>query len=77
MTFKIEMSSKDIYTLSINILQLWLVLFSTFKEFVEFSHSRLAAQLLKSQLHTKPLLKQIFDSNPLLRTKLFDLKMPI
>ena len=44
--------------MSIKILQLCLVLVSTFKEFVEFS-LRSAAQLLKLQLQIKPLLKEI------------------
>ena len=44
--------------MSIKILQLCLVLLSTFKELVEFY---LAAQLLKLKLQTKPLLKQILQ----------------
>ena len=46
--------------MSIKILQICLVLVSTFKELVEFSLSS-AAQLLKLRLQTKPLLKQIFQ----------------
>ena len=46
--------------MSIKILQICLVLVSTFKELVEFSLSD-AAQLLKLRLQTKPSLKQIFQ----------------
>ena len=53
------MFRKDIYEMTIKILQLCLVLVSTLKEFVEFS-LRSAAQLLKLRLETKPSLKQIF-----------------
>ena len=45
--------------MSIKILQLCLVLVSTFTEFIEFSLST-AAQLLKLRLQTKPSLKQMF-----------------
>ena len=45
--------------MSMKILQICLVLVSTFKEFVEFSLMS-AAQLLKLRLQTKPWLKQIF-----------------
>ena len=47
----------------IKILQLCLVLVSTFKVFVKFSLSS-AAQLLKLWLQTKPSLKQIFRQYP-------------
>ena len=51
------MSRKGIYTTSIKILQLWLVLFLTFKEFVEFSRSSV---IVKIALQAKPSLKQMF-----------------
>ena len=57
------MSRKGINKMSIKILQLCLVLVSAFNEFVKFSLST-AAQLLKSRLQTKSLLKQkYFDRN--------------
>ena len=65
------MSRKGIY-------KYLLVLFSAFKEFLEFSPSS-AAQLLKLRLQTKPSLKQIFRQKPFAPTgtKLFDLKIPV
>ena len=62
--------------MSFKMLELYLVLIPSFKEFVEFSLSS-TAQLLKLRLLTKPWLNKYFDGNLLLRTKLFDLKMPI
>ena len=53
------MARKGIYKTSIKILQLSLVLVSTFKEFVVFSLSCVAL-LLKLWLQTKSSLKQIF-----------------
>ena len=60
------MFRKDIYKMSMKILQLCQVLFLSFKELVEFSF---AAQSLKLQLQTTPLLKQIFQQYLLLRLK--------
>ena len=70
--------------MSIKILQLCLVLISTFKEFVEYSLSS-AAQLFKLLLQTKPSHKQTLRQQPfapikptkMTGTKFFDRKLPI
>ena len=50
------MSEKGIYKMSIKILQLCLVLVSTFMEFLEFSLSSVV-QMLKLRLQAKPVVK--------------------
>ena len=83
------MSGKAIYKMSIKILQLCLVLVSTFKELVEFSLSS-AAQFFKIAVTSKTLVEtniltvtfccdyNIKNDIPLLiGTNLFDLKIPI
>ena len=57
---------KGIYKMSLKILQLYLVLVLTFKEFVEFS---LSSAIVKIAVTNKTSIKQYFDSNLLLWLK--------